>query len=91
MIVQIQKIIPQMTVHAAYGEEIWATKEYTLYQSVMKLEKFKQVAQVPVSPWLQMIAKSRSISRFFRFGVRSMKKLANGTILIIADRKIFSN
>lgn len=87
--IKIQKIIPQMTVHAAYGEEIWATKKYTLYKSGLKFEKFNIVAQLPVSPWLRMAARSRSISRFFRLGVRSMKKLASGTILIIADRKIF--
>jgi len=85
----IQKMIPNMVAHYIDDEEIWVSSNYTLYTSQDEGITFNKVVDLEVAFLMQMLGRSRLFTRALRLGIRSLKKLNNGTILAIADRKIF--
>ena len=85
----VQKMIPNMIVHWVDNREIWASRNYSLYTSKDDGVSFNKVADLEVSPFICMLGKFRLLSRAFRLGIRDLKKLRSGTILLIAYRKIF--
>jgi hypothetical protein len=85
----IQKVVPNMVVHHIDDEEIWTSSNYTIYRSKDEGDTFDKVADLPVSFAMQILGRFRLPSRAFRLGIRSLKKLGSGTVLIIASRKIF--
>ncbi len=85
----IQKVVPNMVVHHIDDEEIWVSSNYTIYRSKDGGNTFNKVANLPVSFAMQMLARFRLPSRAFRLGLRSLRKLKSGTVLVIASRKIF--
>ena len=85
----IQKMIPNMTVHWVDGEEVWASSNYTLYTSKDGGNSFNKVTDLKVPLLIWIPGRFRLPSRALRLGIRSLRKLRSGSILVIADRKIF--
>jgi len=85
----IQKAVPNMLVHWVDRREVWASSNYTLYISKDRGETFIKMADLSVNPLTRMFGKSRFIARALRLGIRDLRKLKSGTILMIADKKIF--
>ena len=84
----IRKAIPSMVVHCVDGEEIWASSYYTLYVSKDGGETFSKVTDIKVQPMMKMLGNSRIISRAFRLGIRTLRKLKNDAILVNANGKV---
>ena len=85
----IQKAVPDMLVHWVDRREVWASSNYTFYISKDRGETFIKMADLSVNPLTRMFGKSRFIARALRLGIRDLRKLKSGTILVIADKKIF--
>lgn len=85
----IQKMIPNMVAHYINHDEIWASSNYTIYTSRDEGVTFNKVVDLKVPFLMRMLGRFRLSTRAFRLGIRSLRKLKNGTILAIADRKIF--
>jgi len=78
-----------MIVHWVDDGEIWASSNYTLYQSRNEGITFNKVIDLKVPLWSRILGKFRLSARGLRLGVRSLRILKSGTVLAIADRKIF--
>lgn len=78
-----------MIVHWIDQTEIWASRDYTLYISKDEGLTFNKFADLKVSSLVSLLGKSRLLTRAFRLGIRDLRKLRSGTILVIADRKIY--
>jgi hypothetical protein len=85
----IQKEVPNMLVHWIDDSEIWASSNYTLYRSNDEGITYGKFVDLNVSSLMRLLGKSRLIARGLRLGVRDLRRLKSGTILVIADRKIF--
>lgn len=85
----IQKALPNMLVHWVDRREIWASSNYTLHTSKDRGETFVKMCDLRVNPVTRMLGKSRLVARAFRLGIRDLRKLKSGAILVVADRKIF--
>jgi hypothetical protein len=85
----IEKTVPNMVVHSVDHEEIWASSSYTLYRSKDGGSTFDKVVDLKVPPIMRMLGRFRLSSKALRLGIRSLRILKSGTILAIADRKIF--
>jgi len=86
---EIQKTIANMLVHCVNPSEIQASSGYTFYKSTDNGTTFAKNGDLKVSSLTKMLGKSRLLTRALRLGIRDMRKLKSGTILVIADRKIF--
>ena len=84
----IQREVPNMFVHWVDGREIWASFDDTLYTSNDGGVTFSKMVDLKVNSLMRMLGKSRFVARAFRLGIRDLRKLESGTILVIADRKI---
>ncbi len=89
MKLHIQKTIPNMVVHFIDHDEILTSSNYTIYSSRDKGITFNKIIDLKVSFLSQILVHYRLFSRGFRLGIRSLKKMNNGTILAIADRNLF--
>ena len=78
-----------MIVHCVDDEEIWASSDYTLYRSKDGGMIFNKVTDLGVPLVIQVLGKSRLFARALRLGVRSLRKLKSGTILVVANRRLF--
>jgi len=85
----IQKEVPNMLVHWIDHKEIWTSSNYTLYRSKDEGITYSKLVDLKVSSLMRLLGKSRLIARGLRLGVRDLRILKSGTILVIADRKIF--
>ena len=85
----IQRTVPNMMVHWVDEREIWSSRNYTLYVSRDEGIAFNKMADLKVSSLTCMLGKYRLLARAFRLGIRNLRKLESGTILVIADKKIF--
>jgi len=85
----VQKMIPNMVAQYVDPEEIWVTSNYTLYTSRDELVTLNRVVDLEVPFWMRTLGRFRLTTRALRLGVRGLRKLKSGTILAIADRKIF--
>jgi hypothetical protein len=84
----IIKTIPKMVVHCVDGEEIWASSNYTLYRNKDGETSFNKVIDLRAPLVMRVLGKSRLFTRALRLGVRSLRKLRSGTILVVANRKL---
>lgn len=84
-----QNAIPNMTVHWVDQKEIWASRNYTLYISKDEGFTFSKFANLEVPFMVSMLGKSKLITRALRLGIRDLRKLRSGTILVIANKKIY--
>jgi len=78
-----------MVVHYIDGRELWVSSNYTIYRSEDGGNTFNKVANLPTFSMIQLLGKFRLTSRAFRLGIRTLRKLKSGTVLAIANRKIF--
>lgn len=78
-----------MIVHWVDEDEIWASRNYTLYVSRDPGQTFRKVVVLKVPYLTRMFGKSRLVTRALRLGIRDLRKLTSGTILVIAGKKIF--
>ena len=85
----IEKTIPNMVIHCTSDEEIWASSNYTIYRSIDGGTTFSKVADLEVPLLMQVLSKSQLLTRTLRLGIRSLRKLKNETILVVAARKLF--
>ncbi len=85
----IQKVVPNMVVQSIYDQEIWTSSNYTIYTSRDEGVSFNKVIDLKVPLLMRMLGRFRFSARALRLGIRSFRKLNNGTILTIADRKVF--
>lgn len=85
----IEKTIPNMIVHWVDDGEIWASSNYALYRSKNEGINFNKEIDLRVPLWSRVLGKFRLSARGLRLGVRSLRILKSGTVLAIADRKIF--
>jgi len=84
-----EKTIPNTIVHHVDDEEIWASSNYSLYRSKDGGVAFNKFCDLEVPPLIRGLGKLRIIARGLRLGVRSLRKLKSGTILVAANRKLF--
>lgn len=84
-----QKTIPNMIVHWVDYGEIWTSSGYTLYTSKDGGITFNNTVDLKVPSLTRIFGKSRLLARAFRLGIRDLRKLKSGTILVIANRRIF--
>ena len=84
----IQKTVPNMLVHWIDHKEIWASSNYTLHTSKDRGVTFSKMVDLKVNSLTRMLGKSRFVAKAFRLGIRDLRKLESGTLLVIADRKI---
>jgi len=85
----IKKTFPNLLVHYLDQEEIWASRNYSLYLSNDKGNTFNKIINLKVPVIFSLLGQSRIFSRALRLGVRTMRKLKSGTILVIANRNIY--
>lgn len=85
----IEKMTPGLLVHQVDGDELWVSSEYTVCRSDDSGESFQKVVDLPVFFLWDLAGRCRLTSRGLRLGVRSLRKLNSGTVLAVADRKIF--
>jgi len=85
----IKKTVPNMIVHCVEDDEIWASSNYTLYRSKDEGTTFNKVADLPVPFMISILGRVSLFARALRLGVRSMRKLKSGTVLVVANRKLF--
>jgi len=86
----IEKTIPKMIVHCVKNEEIWASSNYALYQSRDEGTTFSKMPDLPVPFIMPILTRVPLFTRVFRrLYIRTMRKLKSGTILIVANRKLF--
>jgi hypothetical protein len=86
---EIWKTVPNKIVHWIDHAEIIASSGYSLYSSRDEGQTFDKIADFRVSSLKKMIGNSRLLSRAMRLGIRDFRKLKSGTLLAVADRKIF--
>lgn len=87
--ITIEKTIPNMIVHWVDDGEIWASSNYTLLRSKDGAETFQKIIDLEVPFLLRGLGKCRLTTRALRLGIRAMRKLNSGTILIAANRRLF--
>lgn len=85
----VLRTVPNMVVHWVDEREIWSSHNYTLYLSRDEGITFNKMADIGGSSLTCMLGKCRLLARAFRLGIRNLRKLESGTLLVIADRKIF--
>jgi hypothetical protein len=85
----IIKTIPNMTIQYVNNQEVLTSSNYSLYVSKDEGESFNKVIELRVPFWSRILGKFRLSARGLRLGIRSLRILKSGTILAIADRKIF--
>jgi hypothetical protein len=78
-----------MVIHQVVQGDIWASSNYAIYKSRDEGITFKEVAGLRVPLLTQMLGKFRLPARTFRLGIRCLRRLKSGTILIVADKKVF--
>lgn len=78
-----------MVVQYVNGNEIWASFNYSLYRRLDEATIFEKVLDIPVPFFVRMAGRIRPFSRAFRLGIRGIRILKSGTILLIAYGKIF--
>ena len=86
---KVWRTIPNMIVHFIDQGEMWTSSGYTIYKSIDNGVSFIRVVDLNVSFPASSLVKVRLFARAFRLGVRVLKKLKDGTLLVVADRKIF--
>jgi hypothetical protein len=86
---EIQKTIPSIIAHWFDRSEIQASSGYNFYHSKDKCTTFEKTGDLQTSFVSKTLAKSRLMARGLRLGIRDMRKLKSGTVLVVADRKIF--
>jgi hypothetical protein len=85
----IQKMIPNTVVHYVDHDEVWVSSNYSLYRSKDRGVTFDKVIDLPVPFLMRLVVRNRLPARALRLGVRGLRKLKSGTVLVIADRKVF--
>lgn len=86
---EIQKKIPNFVVQYVDNNEIWASSNHTIFRSTIGVNDFKKFCSLPVPFYSRFAGSSNLLSRSLRLGVKSILKLKDGTILAIANKKIF--
>ncbi|MBI2934333.1 MAG: hypothetical protein HYY29_02060, partial [Chloroflexi bacterium] len=81
--------MPNMLAHLVEGRTLWASSNNILYRSDDGGKTFNKVAEVPGPPLIRLLARCRLSQRALRLGIRSIKKLKSGTILAVANKKLF--
>ena len=77
-----------MTVHYIDQDEIWASSNYALYRSKDEELDFEKAIDLKGLLIARILGRFRLPARLFRLGIRSLRELESGTLLVIADRKI---
>ncbi len=85
----IQRKMPNTVVHYVNRDEVWVSSNYSLYRSKDRGFTFSKVIDLPVPFVMRLVARSRLPARALRLGVRGLRKLKSGTVLVIADGRIF--
>lgn len=85
----VYKTTPNMVVHWADQREVWASRNYTLYASKDEGLTFRETVDLEVPFLTRIFGKSQFFARALRLGIRDLRKLRSGTILVIADKRIF--
>ena len=83
----IQSIIPNITIQYIDEQEMIVSSSYTLYKK--NRNKFDEIITLKVPLVSRLFGKLRLTTRAFRLGIRTIIKLKNGILLIVADKKIF--
>lgn len=78
-----------MVIHWIDHNEMWSSSGYKIYYSRDYGNTFNIIKEIPVSPLINALYKSRILCRLLRLGVRAFLKLKNGSILIVISRKMF--
>jgi len=89
MRLEIQDIIPNMTIHCTNKGAIWASSSYSIYESEDEQCRFNKRIDLKTQVRLPALGKFRLPARALRLGIRSLRILRNGTILAIANGTIF--
>jgi len=82
-------VIPNFVVQLIDGDEIWVSRNYSLYRSKIGEDRFEKVIDLPFSFCDHVVGRSRLLSRALRLGIRSVLSLKSGTFLVNSQKKIF--
>jgi len=86
---EILKVIPNMVIHWVNKEEIWTSSNYTIFKSTDGGDNFSKIVELKVPIWFSIAGGNRLIARALRLGIRSLRILKSGTILAIANKRVF--
>ncbi|OEC86103.1 hypothetical protein A9507_11665 [Methanobacterium sp. A39] len=89
MYLKIQEKIPNFVIQHMDGEEILASSNYTIFRSRNGGHTFKRIISLPVPFYSRFMGECTLFSRALRLGIKTIIKLANGTILAVASKQIF--
>ena len=85
----VTKMIPGKVVHWVDGGKIYASSNYALYLSQDDLTTFRKIADLKVPLLFRLMGRFRLFVRALRLGIKDLRVLQSGTILVIANNKIF--
>ncbi len=85
----VEKAVPDMLVQDIEGGRLWTSSKNALYFSDDRGDSFKKIAEVPCSPVLRILGHYRLPRKALRLGIRGMRKLKSGTVLVIANKALF--
>ena len=85
----VERTVPDMDVHWACNDEIWSSSGYSIFASKNRGVTFSKMITLPVPMTRGLLARFRLTCRAFRLGVRALRILKSGTILVVANRKLY--
>lgn len=86
---EIDAKFKNLRVHVVRDKTLWASSSYTFYRSDDRGETWKTIGQVPVRFFRSVIGRSGLLRRLLRAEIRNLLWLPSGTLLVIADGKIY--
>jgi hypothetical protein len=86
---EIKKTIANMTVHWVEDSKIHTSSGYNFYTSKDEGRTFESAGALKGSSLTRILGKSRLMTRGLRLGIRDFRILSSGTMLAMADRRIY--
>ena len=89
MKLEVLKTIPNVVAHCIDNGNIWASSNFSVVCINENTNSINKVYDLPVPLRTRLIGKIRLPSRLLRLGIRSMRVLQSGTLLVNANRRIY--
>jgi hypothetical protein len=85
----VEKTVPGMTVHWVNGQAVYTSSNYTLYMSRDDLATFQKIADLKAPRLFRIAGRFRLLAKALRLGVKDLRVLKSGTVLVIANKRIY--
>ena len=70
-------------------KELWTSVNYAIYYAEAWDSKPKKIADLKIPFFMKKLSKLRLATRALRLGVRSFLRLRSGTIIVVANKRLF--